>query len=69
LKELKKTRPLLYAQSEKETKEAAEDSDEEKDSNEEPIEESEEEDSEDVDMDKRLAINKEIDRSNAKTKA
>lgn len=70
LKEIRRQRPLLFARTEKEEKEGAEDDSEESGSEEqEKVESSEEEDSEDVDMDKPLGINAQIDRKNSKTQA
>lgn len=66
LKDMKKTRPLLYAQSEKLVD--GEDKSEESDKSQKE-ESSESEDSEDVDMDKPLAINAQIDRTKIKTQA
>ena len=63
LKDMKKTRPLLFARSEKIDKEDNDqDSASEKDQ-----EVSESSDSEDVDMDKPLGINATIDRTKIKT--
>jgi ribosomal protein L12E/L44/L45/RPP1/RPP2 len=64
LKDMKKTRPLLFAQSEKK----GDGEDDNESENEKEKDESEEsEDSEDVDMNKPLGINAEIDRTNIKT--
>lgn len=63
LKDMKKTRPLLFAQSEKKVDGEEDESEKEK------VESEESEDSEDVDMNKPLGINAEIDRKNIKTQA
>lgn len=65
LKDIKKTRPLLFAQSQKQADGESEESLSQKEK-----EESEEsDDSEDVDQNKPLAVNAEIDRTNIKTQA